>query len=54
MDGGTVLDGSRSIAELGDELFERMLATASGQCARSEIHGYGQCEFVHWDLGLPT
>jgi altronate hydrolase len=28
-----------------------MLATASGQASKSELHGYGQNEFVPWQLG---
>jgi altronate hydrolase len=28
-----------------------MLATASGQRTKSESHGYGQNEFVPWQLG---
>ncbi|MDR3399865.1 MAG: altronate dehydratase family protein [Pandoraea sp.] len=49
---GEVLDGGKSIDALGAELFELMLATASGQRTRSEIHGYGQDEFVPWQLSV--
>jgi altronate hydrolase len=28
-----------------------MLSTASGVRTKSEIHGYGQNEFVPWQLG---
>jgi altronate hydrolase len=31
-----------------------MLATASGQASKSEIHGYGQNEFVPWQIGAIT
>ena len=31
--------------------FELMLATASGTKTKSELHGYGQNEFVPWPLG---
>ncbi|WP_186093113.1 UxaA family hydrolase [Burkholderia gladioli] len=48
---GTILDGEASIDELGQRIFEQMLATASGQPTRSELHGYGQNEFVPWQLG---
>jgi altronate hydrolase len=51
---GEVLEGRRSIPELGAELFERMLATASGERSRSERHGYGQQEFVPWQVGVIT
>ncbi len=51
---GTVIDGSQSIDELGEEIFSLMLATASGQRSKSELHGYGQNEFVPWQLGAIT
>jgi altronate hydrolase len=28
-----------------------MLTTASGKPTKSEIHGYGQNEFVPWQIG---
>jgi altronate hydrolase len=51
---GEVLDGRKSIAELGAELFLRLLSTASGERTRSEVHGYGQNEFVPWQLSVVT
>jgi altronate hydrolase len=51
---GEVLDGRKSLAELGAELFHRMLLTASGEPTRSEVHGYGQNEFVPWQLSVVT
>ena len=51
---GAVLDGTKTIAELGAELFEMWLATASGQRSRSELHGYGQNEFVPWQISVIT
>ncbi|HEX3636521.1 MAG TPA: altronate dehydratase family protein, partial [Paraburkholderia sp.] len=38
---GSILDGERTVDELGEEIFQLMLATASGQASKSEIHGYG-------------
>ena len=49
---GEVLQRSKTIPQLGAELFQLMLATASGQRSRSELHGYGQNEFVPWQLGV--
>jgi len=46
-----VIDGSASIDEMGERIFRLMLATASGTKTKSEIHGYGQNEFVPWALG---
>ncbi|WP_369652635.1 UxaA family hydrolase [Variovorax sp. V213] len=51
---GEVLDGTRSIKELGARLFQMLLDTASGQPSRSERHGYGQQEFVPWQISVVT
>jgi altronate hydrolase len=51
---GTILTGEASIAEKGEELFRLMLATASGKRSCSELHGYGQNEFVPWQIGAIT
>lgn len=51
---GSILTGLRSIEQMGEELFMLMLDTASGTPTRSEIHGYGQNEFVPWQLGTVT
>ena len=51
---GEVLDGTRSIDDLGAEFFDMMLRTASGARSRSEIHGYGQNEFVPWSISVVT
>ena len=48
---GGVVDGTASIDELGEQIFQLMLATASGRATKSERHGYGQNEFVPWILG---
>jgi len=48
---GDVVDGSASIDEMGERIFRLMLDTASGRKTKSEIHGYGQNEFVPWSLG---
>ena len=39
------------IDEIGARLFELILATASGSKTKSERFGYGQSEFVPWQLG---
>ncbi|MGZ5129984.1 MAG: UxaA family hydrolase [Caldimonas sp.] len=48
---GDVIDGSASIDEMGERIFRLMLETASGRKTKSEVHGYGQNEFVPWALG---
>jgi altronate hydrolase len=52
LDCGGVIDGLASIDGLGAELFRLMLATASGARSRSELHGYGQSEFVPWQIDV--
>ncbi|MCG5072086.1 UxaA family hydrolase [Paraburkholderia tagetis] len=51
---GPILAGTKTIEEVGAELFQLMLQVASGQRSRSEIHGYGQNEFVPWQIGAIT
>jgi altronate hydrolase len=51
IDCGTVVDGHETVDEAGERIFRLMLATASGQQTKSELHGYGQNEFVPWQLG---
>ena len=51
---GEVLDGTATIQALGERMFQLMLDTASGKRSRSEIHGYGQNEFVPWQLSVIT
>jgi altronate hydrolase len=51
---GQVLDGTNTIQALGAELFQLLLDTASGRRSRSEVHGYGQNEFVPWQISVIT
>jgi altronate hydrolase len=48
---GEIIDGSSTVAEMGQRIFELVLATASGGKSKSEAHGYGQNEFVPWQVG---
>jgi altronate hydrolase len=48
---GEIADGNSTIDEVGGRLFQLMLETASGHRTKSEIHGYGQSEFLPWYLG---
>jgi altronate hydrolase/galactarate dehydratase len=47
---GDILDGV-SIAEKGEEILEKIIATASGQQTLSEELGFGGAEFVPWQIG---
>ena len=48
---GEIVDGTASIQEMGQRIFDLVLATASGEPSKSEKHGYGQNEFVPWQVG---
>jgi altronate hydrolase len=47
---GDILDGV-SVAAKGEEIFKRVLAVASGERTKSEALGYGDLEFVPWQIG---
>ena len=51
IDCGGIVDGLETVDEAGERIFRLMLATASGSATKSERHGYGQNEFVPWQLG---
>ena len=48
---GDIIDSGASIQAMGQRIFELVLATASGEQSKSEAHGYGQNEFVPWQVG---
>ncbi|AWN14365.1 UxaA family hydrolase [Salinisphaera sp. LB1] len=48
---GTLATGDETLAECGERIFARMLAVASGELSKSEAFGYGDNEFVPWQLG---
>jgi len=45
-----VLDGV-SLEAKGREIFDRLLSIASGERSKSEQLGYGDAEFVPWQIG---
>jgi len=47
---GDILDGV-SVQQKGAEIFEKILAVASGERSKSEQLGYGDNEFVPWQIG---
>lgn len=47
---GDVLDGV-SIADKGQEIFENILKVSSGERSKSEELGYGDAEFLPWQIG---
>jgi altronate hydrolase len=50
-DCGAVIERGASVSELGEALFEEILAVASGRPTKSEEFGFGDEEFVPWQLG---
>ncbi|WP_186107157.1 UxaA family hydrolase [Burkholderia gladioli] len=49
---GGILDGTATIESCAREIFDALLATASGQRTRSETLGLGDHEFVPWQIGI--
>ena len=51
---GRIVDGTADLAEVGDEIFELIIAVASGRQTVSEALDIGQEEFIPWQLGTVT
>lgn len=49
---GQIIDGDKSIAQMGQEIFECLLAHASGKQTKSELNGLGEDEFCPWQIGV--
>ncbi|MBE9605470.1 altronate dehydratase [Acetobacteraceae bacterium H6797] len=49
---GEILDGTSSLEEMGQRIFELILRTASGERSKSELLGVGGYEFVPWQIGI--
>jgi altronate hydrolase len=52
IDAGVILDGV-AVEEVGRNIFEELLAVASGKRTKSELAGVGEEEFAPWHIG-PT
>ncbi|MGP1397961.1 MAG: UxaA family hydrolase [Inquilinaceae bacterium] len=48
---GAVLDEGISIQDMGGRIFDLILKTASGQPTKSERLGFGDDEFIPWQIG---
>jgi len=48
---GPIADGAATIEQVGEEIFNKVLATASGEKTKSEELGVGEDEFAPWQLG---
>ncbi|MCB8888187.1 UxaA family hydrolase [Vreelandella malpeensis] len=51
---GVIVDGTDSVERVGERIFERIIAIASGEPSASESLGYGNNEFVPWMVGAVT
>jgi altronate hydrolase len=51
---GRIVDGTARLTDVGDEIFERIIAVASGERTASEELDLGQEEFIPWQLGAVT
>ena len=47
---GDIVDGV-PLAQKGQEIFDKVLAVASGEKSKSEDLGYGDAEYVPWQIG---
>jgi len=48
---GAIIEGAISVEEMGRQIFEHILAVASGEHTKSEAQGFGDNEFVPWQIG---
>ena len=48
---GVIIDGEASVEEVGRQIFDKVLAAASGEQTKSEAFGIGDDEFVPWTVG---
>jgi len=48
---GAIADGAATIDEKGREIFDLVLRVASGEESKSEAQGFGDNEFIPWQIG---
>ncbi len=53
LNAGTILDGTETVEQVGQRIFEEIIAVASGKKTKSELAGIGDEEFSPWMPG-PT
>ena len=47
---GTILEGE-TVEEVGQRIFDEIIAVASGKKTKSELNGFGDEEFLPWTVG---
>ena len=50
LNAGVIMDGV-PLADVGREIFEKLIAVAGGEKTKSELQGLGEAEFAPWTLG---
>ena len=48
---GVIADGQASVQVVGEEIFQLIVNVASGRPSKSEALGFGDAEFVPWQIG---
>jgi altronate dehydratase len=48
---GLIIQGKKTLEEMGAAIFQKILDTASGHKTKSEAFGFGDNEFVPWHIG---
>jgi altronate hydrolase len=51
LNAGTILDGTETVEQVGQRIFEEIVAVANGKRTKSELQGLGDEEFAPWILG---
>ncbi len=51
LDCGAIVEGTESVDEVGLRIFRLILETASGKRTKSEEYGFGDEEFLPWQIG---
>ena len=49
---GPVIDGEKTLDQMGEDIFSEILAVASGKPSKSEALGVGEDEFAPWPIGV--
>jgi altronate hydrolase len=49
---GVIVDGTKTLDQVGQDIFTEILAVASGKPSKSESLGVGEDEFVPWQIGI--
>jgi arabinonate dehydratase len=54
LDAGPIATGHETVEEVGERLFDLLVETAGGRQTKSELLGFGEEEFVPWQMGVIT